>query len=72
MVPSLDASHTAVPGWQWRARGSRSDPGSDPSTSSTTLWENVFEIHPDTPQDDPLYGLLGITPPAVTPATCAP
>ncbi|KAI9449869.1 calcium-translocating P-type ATPase [Lactarius psammicola] len=47
-----------------RPRTSRSLPGragSDPPKSSATLWENKFEVHPDTPRDDPVYGLLGVT-----------
>ncbi|KAN0132462.1 hypothetical protein V8E53_009721 [Lactarius tabidus] len=72
MVPYPDASHTAAPDWPWRARGSRSNPRFDPSMPSATLWENVFEVHPETPPDDPVYGLLGMTPPRpVTPAMCA-
>ena len=72
MVPYHGASHTTASDWQWRARGSHSDPRFDPSTSSATLWENMFEVHPDTPPDDPVYELLGVTPqrPAM-PATCA-
>ena len=66
MVPSPVASHTAVPGWQWRARGSLSDPRFDPSTSSAILWENVFEVHPDTPPDDPVFGSLSMTPQSAT------
>ncbi|KAN0132469.1 calcium-translocating P-type ATPase [Lactarius tabidus] len=45
------------------ASGSLSDPdGFDPSRSSATLLENGFEVHPETPRDDPVYGLLGLTP----------
>ena len=64
MVPSPDTSHTAAPDRPWRARGSHSHrPGFDPPMSSATLWENVFEVHPNTPPDDPVYESLGMTSP---------
>ncbi|KAH9015966.1 calcium-translocating P-type ATPase [Lactarius deliciosus] len=67
MVPSLVASHVVAPDWQPRTGGSFSDSaGFDPSRSST-LWENVFEVHPDTPRDDPVYRLLGMKQRSVTP-----
>ncbi|TFY80381.1 hypothetical protein EWM64_g3629 [Hericium alpestre] len=47
------------------AGGSLSDPaGFDPSKSSAALTSNKFEVHPDTPQDDPVFGILGIRPPS--------
>ncbi|KAI9463227.1 calcium-translocating P-type ATPase [Lactarius psammicola] len=68
MVPSLVASHIVAPDWQPRTGGSLSDPaGFDPSRSSAALWENKFEVHPDTPRDDPVYRLLGMTQRPVTP-----
>jgi hypothetical protein len=50
------------PDCQPPASGSLSGPGFEPSKSSAPLLENGFEVHPDTPRDDPVYGLLGITP----------
>ncbi|KAI9463279.1 calcium-translocating P-type ATPase [Lactarius psammicola] len=45
-----------------RINGSLSDSaGFDPSRSSAALWENKFEVYPDTPRDDPVYRLLGMT-----------
>ncbi|KAH9168805.1 calcium-translocating P-type ATPase [Lactarius sanguifluus] len=68
MVPSLVASHVVAPDWQPRTDGSLSDPaGFDPSRSSAALWENKFEVHPDTPRDDPVYRLLNMTQRPVTP-----
>jgi Ca2+-transporting ATPase len=67
MVPSLVASHIVAPVWQPRG-GSLSDPaGFDPSRSSAALWENKFEVHPNTPRDDPVFRLLGMTQRPVTP-----
>ncbi|KAH9054210.1 calcium-translocating P-type ATPase [Lactarius vividus] len=52
MVPSLDV---VTPGWQPRTF-------SDPvGIGRSALCENGFEVHPDTPWDDPVYGLLGVT-----------
>jgi P-type Ca2+ transporter type 2C len=68
MVPTLVASHVVTSNWQPRTAGSLSDPaGSDPSKSSAALWENKFEVHPDTPRDDPVFRLLGATPRPLTP-----
>ena len=70
MVPSLVASHIVAPHWQQprTTGGSLSDPaGFDPSRSSAALWENKFEVHPDTPRDDPVYRLLDMTQRPVTP-----
>ncbi|KAH8983384.1 calcium-translocating P-type ATPase [Lactarius hatsudake] len=68
MVPSLVASHVVAPDWQPRTGGSFSGPaGFDPSRSSAALWENKFEVHPDTPRDDPVYRLLDMTQRPVTP-----
>ncbi|KAH9052618.1 hypothetical protein EDB87DRAFT_422577 [Lactarius vividus] len=56
MNPSQDASRLKVPGWQLRPSGSPCDPAClSPSMSSSTPCENVFEVHPDTPLDDPVY-----------------
>ena len=54
MVLALEASPSSS--------RSLSDPGLDRPMSTATLWENGFEVHPDTPRDDPVYGLLGMTP----------
>ncbi|KAH9159733.1 hypothetical protein EDB89DRAFT_1070862 [Lactarius sanguifluus] len=55
MVPS-----PAAPGWQLRTSGSPSV-GCGQSVSPATLCcECGFEVHPDTPRDDPVYGLLGV------------
>ena len=69
MVPSLGASHIVGPHWRpCTAGGSLSDPaGFDPSRSSAGLWENKFEVHPDTPRDDPVYRLVDMTLQPVTP-----
>ena len=46
--------------WQPRVHGWLSDPaGFDPSRSSAALWENKFEVHPETHRDDPVFRLLG-------------
>ncbi|KAH9033377.1 hypothetical protein EDB85DRAFT_1951826 [Lactarius pseudohatsudake] len=72
MNPSPDTSHLKVPEWQPRTSGSPSGPACFGPSMSPTLWENVFEVHPDTPQDDPVYGLLGVTQRLVTPRWCTP
>ncbi|KAH9025691.1 calcium-translocating P-type ATPase [Lactarius deliciosus] len=60
-VPSPDVSHIATPEWQPRTSGSLSDPvGFGRLGSSAALRENGFEVHPDTPRDDPVYGLLSV------------
>ncbi|TFY55009.1 hypothetical protein EVG20_g9475 [Dentipellis fragilis] len=54
MLPSLMASHIVGSSWTPQSNGSLSDPaGFDPSKSSAALWENKFEVHPDTARDDP-------------------
>ncbi|KAH9159737.1 calcium-translocating P-type ATPase [Lactarius sanguifluus] len=68
MVPTLVSSHIAAPEWQPHTSRSLFDPvGFGPLGSSAALWENGFEVHPDTPWDDPVYGLLGMTRRPVTP-----
>jgi Ca2+-transporting ATPase len=68
MVPMLVASHVVAPNWHERPAGSLSDPASfDPSRSSAALWENKFEVHPDTPRDDPVFRLLGTASRPLTP-----
>ncbi|KAH9021984.1 hypothetical protein EDB84DRAFT_516767 [Lactarius hengduanensis] len=67
MNPSPDTSHLKVPEWQPRTSGSPSGPACFGPSMSPTLWENVFEVHPDTPRDDPVCGLLGVTQRLVTP-----
>ncbi|KAI9437977.1 calcium-translocating P-type ATPase [Lactarius indigo] len=62
MVPSPDTSHSAAPGWQPRTSWSHSDAvGFGRSGSFADLCENGFEVHPGTPRDDPVNGLLGVT-----------
>ncbi|KAA1476221.1 calcium-translocating P-type ATPase [Dentipellis sp. KUC8613] len=64
MLPSLMASHIVGSSWTPQSNGSLSDPaGFDPSKSSAALWENKFEVHPDTARDDPVYKVLGGPPP---------
>ncbi|KAH9033383.1 calcium-translocating P-type ATPase [Lactarius pseudohatsudake] len=61
MVPSPDVSHFAAPEWQPRTSGPLSDPlGFGRSGFSAALRKNGFEVHPDTPRDDPVYGLLSV------------
>ncbi|KAI0312928.1 hypothetical protein OF83DRAFT_1143615, partial [Amylostereum chailletii] len=60
MLPSLVGAQIVGSHWVPRNGGSLSDPaGFDPSKSSTALWENKFEVHPDTPKDDPVFKILG-------------
>ncbi|KAH9025702.1 calcium-translocating P-type ATPase [Lactarius deliciosus] len=57
MVPS-----PAAPGWQPHTSGSPSDPvdfGRSVSPAALCC-ESGSEVHPDTPRDDPVYGLLGV------------
>ncbi|KAI0046577.1 calcium-translocating P-type ATPase [Auriscalpium vulgare] len=62
MLPSLVASGVIGSNWA-NPRGSLSDPaGFDPSRSSAALWENRFEVHPDTPDNDPVFRILGTSP----------
>jgi P-type Ca2+ transporter type 2C len=68
MVPTLVASQFAAPNWHSRGAGSLSNPaGFDPSRSSAALWENKFEVHPDTPHDDPVFRILGAASRPLTP-----
>ncbi|KAL0954828.1 hypothetical protein HGRIS_003773 [Hohenbuehelia grisea] len=54
MAPSLMIS-TIGAGWAPRQSGSLSDPAnSDPSKSSTALWEGRAQVHPDTDPNDPV------------------
>ncbi|TFK49949.1 calcium-translocating P-type ATPase [Heliocybe sulcata] len=58
MVPTLVASSIGA-GWQPQG-GSLSDPAhNDPSRSTAALWEGKFQIHPDTPADDPFLKKWG-------------
>jgi hypothetical protein len=62
MVPSLEVSHAVASHCQPPcASGSHSNPSFDPPSVSAILPENGFEVHPDTPRDDPGYGFLGMT-----------
>jgi Ca2+-transporting ATPase len=64
MVPTL----LVASNWQPRVTGSLSDPaGFDLSRSSAALWENKFEVRPDTPRDDPVFSLLGAASRPLTP-----
>ena len=66
MVPTLVASHIVVP--NWRAGVSLSNPaGFDRSGSFAGLRENEFEVHPDTPHDDPVLRMLGAASRPLTP-----
>jgi len=68
VFPTLVTSHVVASNWQPRVGGSLSDPaGFDPSRSSAALWENQFEVHPDTPHDDPVLRLLGAASRPLTP-----
>lgn len=52
MAPTLMAGAVATGG----CFQNLSDPAhADPSKSSAALWEGKLQMHPDTPQDDPLY-----------------
>ncbi|KAH9024004.1 calcium-translocating P-type ATPase [Lactarius deliciosus] len=67
MVPSPDISHFAAPEWEPPPGGSSSDPVGIGRSGSSAVCENGFEVHPDTPWDDPVYRLLGVTQRLVTP-----
>ncbi|KIM26857.1 hypothetical protein M408DRAFT_25117 [Serendipita vermifera MAFF 305830] len=58
MVPALVASSV---GARWTANPSQlHDPGNtDPSRSSTALWEGKLQLHPDTKRDHPAYTKWG-------------
>ncbi|KAN0105567.1 HAD-like domain containing protein [Russula decolorans] len=63
MVPTLVVASSRQP-----LNGSLLDPaGFNPSRSSTALWENKFEVHPDTPRDDPVFRILGAASRPLTP-----
>ncbi|THH15336.1 hypothetical protein EW146_g5119 [Bondarzewia mesenterica] len=65
MLPTLMASHIVGSNWAPESRGSLSDPaGFDPSKSSAALWENKYEIHPDTDPNDPVFKILGTPKPS--------
>ena len=60
MLPSLVGAQIVGSHWTPMRGGSLADPaGTDPSRSSTALWENHFEVHPDTPKDDPVFRIVG-------------
>ncbi|KAH9025698.1 calcium-translocating P-type ATPase [Lactarius deliciosus] len=67
MVPSPDISHFATPEWEPPPSGSSSDPVGIGRSGSSAVCENGFEVHPDTPWDDPVYRLLGVAQRLVTP-----
>jgi P-type Ca2+ transporter type 2C len=59
----LPAAVAASVGTDWKSPGSLSDPAdSDPSKSSTALWDGNLQVHPDTKPDDPIFSLLGVKP----------
>ncbi len=58
-LPIFRSRQVVASGWQPRVNGSFSDPaGLNPSRSSAALWENKFEVHANTPRDDPVFGIL--------------
>jgi P-type Ca2+ transporter type 2C len=64
MVPTL----VVASNWQPRDNGLLSDPaGFDPSRSSAALWENKFEVHSETPREDPVFRILGAASRPLTP-----
>lgn len=55
MAPTIVLGAIAS-GSSYLQTGSLSDPAhADPSKSSAALWEGKLQIHPDTPQHDPVY-----------------
>ncbi|KAJ7727318.1 Ca-transporting ATPase [Mycena maculata] len=57
MMGTIAASHA------WTQPGSLSDPtNSDPSRSSSALWEGKLQLHPQTDRSDPLYQRFGGSP----------
>jgi Ca2+-transporting ATPase len=68
IVPTLVISQVVAPNLHQQNSASLSDPaGFDPSRSSAALWENRFEVHPDTPRSDPVFRLLGAASRPITP-----
>lgn len=68
IVPTLVISQVVAPNLHHQNPASLSDPaGFDPSKSSAALWENKFEVHPDTARDDPVFRLLGAASRPLTP-----
>lgn len=61
MVPTPVVPQVVAPNLHHRNGGSLSDPaGLDLLRSSAALWEKRFEVHPDTPRDDPVFRLMDI------------
>jgi Ca2+-transporting ATPase len=60
VAPSMLVAVIGAPREPQRGAGANlADPaGVDPSKSSAALWENHFELHPETPRDDPVRGVL--------------
>lgn len=59
MLPTLMVSHIVGSNWTPSNGGSLSDPaGFDPSVSSSELWKNKYEVHPDTPKNDPVFQIF--------------
>ncbi|KZV64863.1 Ca-transporting ATPase [Peniophora sp. CONT] len=60
MLPSLLGANLVGANWTPHGgQGSLSDPaGFDPSRSAAQLWETKVEVHPDTPEDDPVFKIF--------------
>jgi len=68
IVPTLVVSQVVAPSLHQHNGALLSDPaGFDPSRSSAALWENKFEVHPDTSRDDPVFRVLGAASRPLTP-----
>ena len=68
IVPTLVVSQVVAPNLRQHNGASLSDPaGFDPSKSSAALWENKFEVHQDTPRDDPVFRVLDAASRPLTP-----
>lgn len=63
MMPTIILSGIVGSNWAPAQGGSLSDPaGFDPSMSSAELWKNKYEVHPDTPKDDPVFRIFSQPP----------
>lgn len=59
MVPTLVVTSIGA-GWQPQKAGSLADPASgNPTASTTRLWCDQVEVHPDTDEQDPVYIKMG-------------
>lgn len=69
MLPTLMMSNIVSSNWMPTSGGSLSDPaGFDPSVSSAELWKNKYEVHPDTPPNDPVFQIFRQPPHSPSPA----